>query len=282
MIKKILLIGDLVGYGRIGVSAQQPIFSRSRYEIFTMPTSLVSNNFGYGDYKLLDTTEYINDTIQVWKKLKLNFDAVAIGFVTSINQILSIASYIDYLREENPRLIVLLDPIMGDLGKLYNGLDKRNIEAMRALCKTADVLTPNFTESCFLQNQFVSETSQGLRVDKKTLTESEALNLIKDLSLSANASVVITSAILENNRHVNIVCENQKVNLIDFQKIDAEISGTGDIFSAIVLNKLLDNFKLVEAVESTSKQLTILIDRCSGNETCKLNGIPIEYLIELV
>ena len=41
----ILLIGDIVGYGNLGMSVMTPILSHLGYEIYRLPSSMVSNTF---------------------------------------------------------------------------------------------------------------------------------------------------------------------------------------------------------------------------------------------
>ena len=39
---------------------------------------------------------------------------------------------------------------MGDQGRLYPGFDHDYVEAVKKLCRHADLITPNWTELCFL------------------------------------------------------------------------------------------------------------------------------------
>ena len=64
----VLLIGDIVGYGNLGMSVMLPILSHLKFEIYRLPSSLVSNNFGYGKFAVLDTTDYMRQCIDVWEE----------------------------------------------------------------------------------------------------------------------------------------------------------------------------------------------------------------------
>ena len=57
--KNILIIGDMPGYGKIGMAAVLPILSNMGHSVYNLPTALVSNNFDYGTFALMDTTQYI-------------------------------------------------------------------------------------------------------------------------------------------------------------------------------------------------------------------------------
>ena len=74
--KNILIVGDMPGYGKIGMAAVLPILSSMGHSVYNLPTALVSNNFDYGKFALMDTTQYIRETIQVWKTLGFQFDCI--------------------------------------------------------------------------------------------------------------------------------------------------------------------------------------------------------------
>ena len=44
----------------------------------------------------------------------------------------------------------MIDPAMGDNGKLYTGFDDEYVKATKTLCAMADVITPNITEATFM------------------------------------------------------------------------------------------------------------------------------------
>ena len=64
--KKILLINDMCGYGKVASAAMLPILSYMGHITYSLPTALVSNNLEYGKFNLLDTTDYITGVFPVW------------------------------------------------------------------------------------------------------------------------------------------------------------------------------------------------------------------------
>ncbi len=44
----------------------------------------------------------------------------------------------------------MIDPVLGDNGKLYTNFDEQMIMEMRHLIRKADVITPNMTELFYL------------------------------------------------------------------------------------------------------------------------------------
>lgn len=81
MSKKLLLINDIAGYGKVALSAMIPVLSHMKYETYNLPTAVVSNTLDYGKFDILDTTEYMKNTLKVWGELGFDFDAVSTGFI---------------------------------------------------------------------------------------------------------------------------------------------------------------------------------------------------------
>ena len=54
--KQILLINDVVGYGKVGMGAMLPILSYLGIPTYSLPTALVSNTLDYGKFNTSTTT----------------------------------------------------------------------------------------------------------------------------------------------------------------------------------------------------------------------------------
>ena len=133
---QILLINDLAGYGKVALSAMLPVMTHAGLNLYNLPTALVSNTLDYGKFEILETTEYMRKTMKVWAELGFSFDAVCTGFIASKEQVKLISGY---LREQKKKgTWIFVDPIMGDEGKLYNGIEEKTVGYMRDLCSLAD------------------------------------------------------------------------------------------------------------------------------------------------
>lgn len=112
---KLLLINDLAGYGKVALSSMIPVLSHMKYEIFSLPTAIVSNTLDYGKFDILDTTEYMKHTLDIWNQLGFTFDAISTGFIVSKEQTELITEFCKKKSEEGIKIFT--DPIMGDEGK---------------------------------------------------------------------------------------------------------------------------------------------------------------------
>lgn len=66
-----------------------------------------------------------------------------------------------------PRAIKVVDPVMGDGGKLYRGLTPGLVPGAAPPVQPADLVVPNLTEACFLldepmPSQLTREQAQAL------------------------------------------------------------------------------------------------------------------------
>lgn len=265
--KNILLINDLPGYGKVALSAMLPILSKMGYSLYNLPTALVSNTLDYGKFEILDTTSYMENTIKVWNELGFQFDCISTGFILSSKQVDIIANYIK--SQNNPNLLVVVDPIMGDDGKLYNGITHETVVHMKELSSYADILIPNYTEAAFIADLFT---------DKSSLTKSEINALIDKLVSQGSKSVVITS-IIEKDSNNHFVCgyddKSKSYFYLSYDYIPVRFPGTGDIFSAVMIGELLKETSLELSVKKAMDIVAKLIEKNIDSQD-KFKGIFIE------
>ena len=146
--KKLALVNDVTGYGRCSIAVALPIVSALKVQGCILPTAILSVHTGFHDYYLDDYTDHMTPYIDSWKKNKLTFDGISTGFLGSVRQIDMV---LDFLRDfKGPDTKVIVDPVMGDNGRIYSSYTQEMCDDMRRLLADADVLTPNLTEACEL------------------------------------------------------------------------------------------------------------------------------------
>lgn len=264
---KILLINDMCGYGKVATAAMLPILSYMGDMVYNLPTALVSNTLDYGKFNILETTDYIKGVFPVWRELGFRFDAIATGFIASEKQAKIVA---EYCREEAVKgTIILVDPIMGDEGKLYNGVTPSTINSMRQMVSVAHLIFPNYTEACYL-------TDTPYKADG--VSKEEVLMLVEKLREMGTKSVLITSILLDDGSHCVAGYENEPF-FLSYDEIPVHFPGTGDIFSAIVDGHLLRGEDLKSATRTAMDTLSSWIEKNKDNRD-KNRGIPLERHLE--
>ena len=269
--KQILLINDLAGYGKVATAAMLPILSYMGHPVYNLPTALVSNTLDYGKFNILDTTDYIKGVFPVWKELGFSFDAIATGFIASERQAQIVAAY---CREQAANgTVIFVDPIMGDEGKLYNGVTEVAVQSMREMISVAHLIFPNYTEACYLTN---------IPYRKEGVSWQEAKELLDKLRQLGTKSALITSLLVDGQ--CAVVGYNHFIGeyfLLPYTEIPVHFPGTGDMFSAILIGHLLNDEPLKPSTRKAMDALYRLIEVNKDNDD-KNRGIPIENWLSVV
>ena len=280
--KRIVLFNDLPGYGKVALAAMVPLFSRMGHFPYQVPTAVVSNTLDFGKFRIQDMTDYMRDTIKVWDELGFDPDCICTGFVLSEEQVELIG---DYIRSRKPRIdeiqnvdngrLVMVDPIMADGGKLYNGIGMERVAAMRKLVSYSDVMVPNMTEAGFLT---------GICPGREGASAAELRELVDGLHKLSGKSVVITSA-QDSETDEHLVCgydhKSGQYFRVPFIFLPVRVAGSGDIFSTVMTGKLLNGESLEAAVREAVRVLTALI-RENQSHLDEYKGILIERYWELL
>ena len=267
--KKICCVNDMPGVGKIALSAMSPILSINGIDVSYLPTALVSNTLDFGKFDILDTSDYMNKTVDIWNELGFKFDCISTGFMINPKQIEIVEKLINN-HQDKKDLLVVVDPIMGDDGNLYNGIDESNVSIMRKLSSYADILIPNYTEACFLTDLYKC---------KNSITKEEANYLIDKTKTLGCKSVVITSVVVDN-KHFVIGYDNKfnKYFNIEYDYIDVRFPGTGDIFSAVLISNVLNGKDLFDSTKHAMEIVKeIILNNIDKKE--KFYGVDIERYI---
>jgi pyridoxine kinase len=269
--KQILLINDVVGYGKVGMGAMLPILSYLGIPTYSLPTALVSNTLDYGKFNIHDTTDYIRGTLPVWKELGFSFDAVCTGLMFSDEQAKLVSRYC--AEQSKNGTIVFVDPILGDGGRLYNGVTNRQVELMREMVSVAHLTFPNYTEACYL-------TDTPIKMEG--ITWEEAGDLLDKLRKIGCQSALITSCKIDGQNAVAGYNHfNDHYFHLEYHEIPGLFHGTGDIFSAVLIGHLLNGESLRTSTRTAMDTVFRMIERYQNTDD-KNRGIPVEKCLDLL
>jgi pyridoxine kinase len=269
--KKVLLVNDIAGYGKVGMAAMLPILNYMGIPAFNLPTALVSNTLNYGDFAQLDTTEYMRQTLPVWKRLGFHFDAICTGLMFSEEQARLVA---DFCREQaKSGCTVFVDPVMGDGGSLYHGIGQQQVSLMREMVSVAHVIFPNYTEACYLA---------GVPFRNEGLTRREACELLDRLVALGTRSAIITSCMIDDKNQVaGYDATTGKYFLHEYNEIPGLFHGTGDIFSAVLIGHMMKGESLSASTRQAMDVVREMIYRNRDVED-RMCGIYIERCLDLL
>lgn len=244
--KKIALINDVTGYGRCSVAVELPIISALKIQVCVLPTAILSVHTGFPTYYIDDYTDRMNPYMENWKENNLTFDGISTGFLGSVQQIELVLDFLRTFKKEGTTVIV--DPVMGDYGKLYSSYTEELCRGMRHLLPYADVITPNLTEACRLLQIPYPE-------DGRT-TLAELRDMAGALSGLGPGKLVITGIHCGEDIGNYIYERGAEPQLLKTKKIGSDRSGTGDVFAGIVSGIVVQGRPLIEAVRTAADFIT--------------------------
>ena len=220
-----------------------------------------------------DYTDRMDNYIDSWQRNQLTFDAIATGFLGSAAQIEIVRRFI-----KSFPAVVIIDPVMGDHGKIYKSYTKEMCRGLRKLLEFADLVTPNLTEACELLG--VAYPSGGV------VSDSELATMAANIAAKTRGGrVVITGVTLdidEGSNIANFIFDRGEVNIVTSRRLGGDRSGTGDAFFAVAAAAWLNGENLIDA----SAKAADFVAKCIAHaETLDLPwnwGLPFEeFLTEL-
>lgn len=236
--KRIALINDVTGYSRCSIAAQLPIISAMGVECVFVPTAILSVNTYHPEYYFDDYTNRMNDYINTYKKMKVEFDAIATGFLGSEKQIDIVIDFIKTFKQDNT--FVLIDPVMGDHGKLYPTYTLEMQRKMRELIPYATIMTPNLTELCALLETPYPQDGIG---------NEQLLSMCKQLT-DLGPDMVVVTGINKGDEIINFAYEKGKDPVsINVKRIGQDRSGTGDVISGVIAGSYLNEMNFYQSVK---------------------------------
>lgn len=270
--KRIALVNDITGFGRCSITVELPLISAMKIQACPLPTALLSVHTGFESHYIDDYTDRMLPYMENWQENGVEFDGICTGFLGSVEQINIVEEFISRFKKDGTK--VMVDPVMGDYGKIYSSYTLDMCWEMRRLLKKADLVTPNLTEACQLLD--IEYPKNG------DISDDDLIKMAKALADKGPSQVVITG--LHDDKGVkNFIYERGgMVKTLIEPKIGGDRSGTGDAFAAIVAGSLVNGLSLEEAVEKAASFITKVLKYTVELDLPWNYGLPFEeFLTEL-
>lgn len=270
-VKKVAAIHDLSGMGRVSLTVVIPILSSMGFQVCPLPTAVLSNHTQYPHFSFLDLTDEMSKIIEEWKKLDVQFDAIYTGYLGSPKQIQIVSDFIDGFRQADS--LAVIDPVLGDNGRLYTGFDEKMIVEMQQLITKADVITPNLTELFYLLDKPFKEEN----------SDEELKSYLRELSDKGPEVVIITSVPVRNDPHKTSVYaynrQGSRYWKVTCPYLPAHYPGTGDTFTSVVTGSLMQGDSLPIALDRATQFILQGIRATFGYEYDNREGILLEKVL---
>lgn len=238
--KRVAAIHDISCFGKCSLTVALPVISAAGIEVSIIPTAVLSTHTGgFTGYTFRDLTDDIVPVADHWKSLGLEFDAFYTGYLGSFRQIHMVSEIFDTLKSENT--VIIVDPVMGDNGSLYDAFDNNFPAEMKKLCRKADIIVPNITEALFMLGEAYKEGPY---------TKENINNLLKRLSYIGPSRIVLTGVYLDDDK-IGAACYDRETNEICYileERVKGYYHGTGDVFASALTAGVMKGLKLSDSV----------------------------------
>ena len=270
-VKRVAAIHDLSGFGRASLTVVTPILSSMGIQVCPLPTAVLSTHSHYKNFHFVDLTDHLQPIIDHWKQLDLSFHGIYSGFLGSHRQIAIVEQFINDFRK--PNTLVVVDPVLGDNGRIYTPLNQQVVVEMRRLIFSADIITPNITELCLLldipyKNSFtIDEIKQGILTLAGKGPRIVIVTSVPEPERPNYSSVIAYSSF--DKRFWKVTCNY----------LPASFPGTGDTFSSVITGSLLQGDSLPIALDRAVQFASMGVRATFGYSYNPAEGILLERIL---
>ena len=269
--KRILSVQDISCFGKCANTVALPVISAGGAECAVLPTALLSTHTGgFEGYSFLDLTAEMHKVLAHWQAIGIQFDMLYTGYFGSVEQLTAVKDAAPALLRDGA--ITLVDPVLGDGGKLYSIYDSAFVDAMRDFVSGADIITPNMTEACLLADIPYAGDAYDDAAVKEIFSRLAGLHI---------GTVVITGVrfCAADADEIGVVVMDYKTNKrmsLSSPRIDAPLHGTGDVFASALAVYLVNGFPLRDALTRTIAFVTDAIKMTSDDLDNHWYGVRFE------
>ncbi|GAK55045.1 pyridoxal kinase [Candidatus Vecturithrix granuli] len=250
-VPRVAAIHDLSGFGRASLTVVIPILATMGIQVCPVPTGVFSTHGLFPGVKMNDLTDVLREYLEHWRSIGMTFDAIYSGFLNSARQIDVMTDFIlDFSSRDQ---LIIIDPVLGDNGKLYGITDANMVARMQTYIGLADVITPNVTEAALLLGKPYRSIFDVVKIKEWLLEFAE-----KGPRITVFTSVPIG----HTSRQKAVVAYNRDEGQfwrILYDEIPAAFPGTGDAFTSILTGSLLHGDSLPLAIDRAVQFLSIAI-----------------------
>ena len=220
---QVLSIQDLSCMGKCSLTVALLILSAMGISTSVLPTAVLSTHTGFPAPQVQPMTENLLPFARHMASVGGTFDAICTGYLSDPQQAEVVCKVLDKFQ-----CLKVIDPAMGDHGKLYSRMTMEHVEAMKQLCSRGNVLLPNLTEAAFLTGLPYREAGDGVYLKE-----------LAQAMCELGAEGVIITGVNWDEAHTGWA-GMQNGNFFSYQarKIGRSQHGTGDMFSAVTTGAL--------------------------------------------
>ena len=267
--KRILTIQDISCFGKCSLTVALPLLSAMGIETAILPTAVLSTHTLFKGFTCKDLSDQLVPITDHWKQEGITFDAIYTGYLGTEEEIDTVIRIIEEFRNENT--LVIVDPAMGDNGKLYPAFNEHYAKKNADLCAVADIIDPNITEASFMT---------GLPY-REEYSEDYVREMLLALAKIGTKTPILTGVSLSEGKTGAMGYDTETKTFFSYQndRVPAAYHGTGDIFSSVLAGAFVLGLDRAEALKIAADYTAQTIAETLKNPGNPWYGVDFETTI---
>lgn len=237
--KRVLSVQDLSCLGKCSLTVALPTLSVMGCECAVLPTTLLSTHTAFPAPHIRSLTGDMDPIVRHWQTAGVRFDAVSVGYLADPAQAAAVERVLDAFP-----VPTVIDPVMGDHGRLYSAITQDHVAAMARLCRRGTVLLPNVTEAALLTGLPYRQSGDA-RYYRELLTAMQAYG----------ADAVIVTGIAHAPGKTGVMGWSRADGFFSYEgeKQNRQCHGTGDLFAAVFTGAWVQGKSIPDAATLAAK-----------------------------
>jgi pyridoxine kinase len=255
----VLAISSHVARGCVGLAASVPALQRLGHEVWAMPTVLLASRPGLGRLERMEVPAAdlaaMLDALEAdgaWAAL----GGVLTGYFPSAAAVKAAAETVRRIRRIAPQLPVLVDPIVGDAGRLY--VAEATAAAIRdELLPLATVATPNLFELQWLTGAAAGDIAATGVAARRLGPPAVVVTSARETPAAVATLLVAGPALIERS----------------LPRREAIPNGAGDLLAGLLLGHLVAGRDMEAALDASLAALDIVLAASAGRNVLRLSAL---------
>ncbi len=241
----VIVVNSQVARGSVGGRAAAFILERLGFRVWFVPTVSLAWHPGHGPSTRFRPDEatfgaFVNDLAGApWLG---EVAGVMTGYLGAASQAGPIAGLVDAVKNANPAMLYLCDPIIGDSDGLFQP-ETVGVAIHDMLLPRADIATPNRHELAWLTGKPLNDNE-------------ELIGVARGLG---PREMVVTSAFAGEGRIGNLLVEPKNARVVSHLKLESVPHGTGDTLSALYFAHRLEGRTPAVSLELAAAAILALV-----------------------
>ena len=296
----VLSVQSFVVHGYVGNKCSMLALQTLGIDVDPLCTVVFSNHTGYPEWRGLSlTASQLGDMVHGLAHPAVGalqrYTHVVSGYCRDAESLLTIARTVEELRRERPDLVYLCDPVMGDDGSLY--VPQAVADTYRtSVVRLADIVKLNQTEAETLTGvrvhdlASVAATLRALHAMGPRTAVLSSCRVADRASLACLARALGLAGAAESDEAAAQRAETHMFVfgsdkggvpfVIGVRVLDGYFSGTGDLFSALLLGWLIRGCSTADACVRTVAALQSVLRRTAAAHSFELLLVQSRHDIE--